>query len=62
MAGKKILFILRRRVDYNVQKHGTNKSLSTGLYNSATYMHEMLLNAGIDSKMCVVEDNNKIDK
>jgi len=62
MSGKKILFILRRRIDYNSQKHGSSNSLSTGLYNSATYMHEMLLNAGIDSKICVVEDNNKIDK
>lgn len=57
----KILFILKRREDYNHVLHCT-VNLSTGLFNSANYMHEMLLECGFDSNIVVVVDNNDIDR
>jgi len=57
----RILFILKRREDYNPEKH-SKVGLSTGLYNSATFMKDMLLESGIESKLVVVEDNNSIDR
>ena len=57
----KILFVLKRREDYNATLH-SNIGLSTGLYNSASFMNNMLLEHGIDSKMSVVTDNNCIDR
>lgn len=62
MPEARVLFILKIRHDYNVNKHAENKSMSTGLYNSAQYMYDMLLEAGVNTKIVVVEDNNKIDK
>lgn len=57
----KILFILKRREDFNVKVH--NKlGLSTGLYNSAKFMNDMLLGCGIDSVLEVAIDNNCIDR
>lgn len=61
MEKKKVLFILKRREDYNVDKH-SHIGLSTGLYNSASFMNQMLVNAGIDSNLIVVKDNNCIDR
>ena len=57
----KILFILKRKEDFN-PKTDNHIGLSTGLYNSATFMHEMLLGEGIDSNLEVVIDNNDIDR
>lgn len=57
----KVLFILKRREDYNSVTHA-NMGLSTGLYNSASFMNDMLNHAGIESKLAVVADNNCIDK
>jgi hypothetical protein len=57
----KVLFILKRREDYNKEKH-TVEGLQTGLYNSASYMNDMLNNAGIESTMSIVIDNNDIDR
>lgn len=36
--------------------------MSTGLYNSASFMHDMLLESGVNSEMTVVLDNNCIDR
>jgi len=58
---KKVLFILKRRDDYNPISHSPI-GLSTGLYNSANFMHEMLLSAGINSALEVAIDNNCIDR
>lgn len=58
---KKILFILKRRDDYNATVHN-HIGLSTGLYNSAKFMDNMLQDLGIESKLSVVEDYNKIDR
>ena len=57
----KVLFILKRREDYSSVTH--NKvGLSTGLYNSAKFMQEMLVNSGIDSVLEIAIDNNDIDR
>lgn len=58
---KKVLFILKRREDYNAKTH-SHIGLSTGLYNSASFVHNMLLKLGIESKLVVVKDNNDIDR
>jgi len=57
----KILFILKRREDFNAKVH-TKLGLSTGLYNSAKFMNDMLLGCGIDSVLEVAIDNNCIDR
>jgi hypothetical protein len=56
-----VLFILKRRPDFDAKVH-THVGLSTGLYNSAKFMNDMLLEHGIESNLEVVEDYNKIDK
>ena len=61
MSDKKILFILKRRDDYHAEKH-SHIGLSTGLYNSASFMNQMLVDNGFDSKLVVVIDNNCIDR
>ena len=57
----KVLFILKRREDYNPIKHSP-KGLSTGLFNSANFMNEMLNDSGIESVIEVALDNNDIDR
>lgn len=61
MSKNKVLFILKRRHDYDKNKH-SEFGMSTGLFNSAWYMHEMLQNNGVESKLVVVADNNEIDR
>jgi len=61
MKKLKILFILKKRQDSN----GVTPShigLSTGLFNSSTYVNDMLVAAGVDSQVEVVTDNNDIDR
>jgi hypothetical protein len=57
----KVLFILKRREDYQAVLH-SHIGLSTGLYNSANFMNEMLQSKGIDSVLEVATDNNCIDR
>lgn len=57
----KILFILKRREDYNHIIHSPN-GLSTGLFNSASFMNNMLRDLGYESNIEVAIDNNCIDK
>jgi hypothetical protein len=57
----KILFILKRREDYNSQRHA-QKSMSTGLYNSAQFMCNMMKDAGFECDIEVAVDNNCIDR
>jgi len=57
----KVLFILKRRADFNAEMQ-TKEGLSTGLYNSASFMRDMLQSQGITSKMVVVQDYNEIDR
>jgi hypothetical protein len=57
----KVLFILKRRHDYG-QEHYSHEGLTTGLYNSATFVKDMLLANNVPSKLVVVVDNNDIDR
>lgn len=57
----KVLFILKRREDYNPIAHSA-VGLSTGLYNSASFMSNMLNDAGVESVLEVAVDNNCIDR
>jgi hypothetical protein len=57
----KVLFILKRREDFNATVH-TALGLSTGLFNSASFMNDMLTTQGVESKLVVVVDNNDIDR
>jgi len=61
MKKNKVLFILKRREDFNPEKH-SHVGLSTGLYNSASFMNNMLVDAGFESNLVVVNDNNDIDR
>lgn len=58
----RVLFILKRREDYHECQSYSHTGLSTGLLNSATFVHNMLLKNNIESKIAVVIDNNCIDK
>jgi hypothetical protein len=53
----KILFILKRR-----ENPAGEAPISTGLYNSASFVHEMLIRNSISSRLVVVDDNNGIDR
>jgi hypothetical protein len=57
----KVLFILKRRADFSTEMQ-TKEGLSTGLYNSASFMRDMLQSEGVTSKMVVVQDYNEIDR
>ena len=57
----RVLFILKRREDFNAVTHN-HVGLSTGLYNSAKFMDDMLTDNGIDSNLEVAIDNNCIDR
>ena len=57
----KVLFILKRREDYNAKTHA-HAGLSTGLYNSASFVNDMLTDSGIESVLEVAIDNNCIDR
>lgn len=57
----KVLFILKRRPDYNGEIH-SHIGVSTGLFNSATFTSNMLADAGIDSVLEIAIDNNCIDR
>jgi hypothetical protein len=57
----KVLFVLKRKDDYNVERDN-EIGLSTGLYNSAKFVDEMLCSSGIDSELVVVINNNDIDR
>lgn len=56
-----ILFILKRREDFNPETHNS-KGLSTGLFNSATFMVDMLNTNGVDARLEIAIDNNCIDR
>lgn len=57
----RILFILKRREDYDA-KIDSAIGLSTGLYNSASFMDDMLNDSDFRSSLVVVQDNNSIDR
>lgn len=55
----KVLFILKKRSAYG---GGYSQSLSSGLFNSATMVSQMLNHCGVTSKVVEVDDNNRIDR
>jgi len=58
----RVLFILKRRPDYNDHESYSQNGVSTGLFNSASFVSDMLIKNGIESKVVVVVDNNCIDR
>jgi hypothetical protein len=58
----RVLFILKRREDFHCDPSYSGDGLSTGLLNSATFVSDMLIQYGIESKVAVVIDNNDIDR
>lgn len=56
-----ILFILKRREIYN-EKSPNNLTLSSGLYNSAKYVSDMLVENQYISNISVVPDSNSIEQ
>lgn len=57
----KVLFILKRREDYNPVEHSP-LGLSTGLFNSASFVVKMLQESNIKTEIEVAIDNNCIDR
>lgn len=57
----KLLFILKRCEDFDPAKHST-LGMQTGLFNSARFIQDMLLELGLEARMVVVTDNNDIDR
>lgn len=57
---KKVLFILKRKETQNPSEG--HIGVSTGLYNSASFMDTMLVDLGVNSQMVIVTDNNDIDR
>lgn len=61
----KVLFILKLRDNYSEFQPSSycySNSYSSGLYNSAKFLVNMLHHAGIESKLVQVVDNNSIDQ
>lgn len=56
----KILFILKRRDGFNPVEH-TDLSLQCGLYNSVSYVNDMLNSIDIESEIKICIDNNCIN-
>lgn len=56
---KKILFILKKR---NIYSDGNYANVNSGLYNSATFVNNMLLENNVETNIVQVNDNNEIDK
>lgn len=59
MNKAKILFILKKRRLYDMPSH---KTLHSGLFNSASFVNDMLNRNGIKSHLIQVDDNNCIDR
>lgn len=59
MRNSKILFILKKRRIYDLPYE---EAFSSGLYNSALFVSDMLNASGIESKLVQVNDNNDIDR
>jgi len=58
---KKVLFILKRKATQSPSSDG-HIGVSTGLYNSASFMDDMLKSLNVNSEMVIVTDNNDIDR
>lgn len=59
----KVLFILKQREDYNTNiLNFTSYTVATGMFNSASFVNDMLNENNIESSCIFVNDNNDIDK
>lgn len=58
----RVLFILKEREVYGGCCYSYSHGISSGLFNSARLVNDMLVAAGIESKLVQVVDNNSIDK
>lgn len=58
----RVLFILKRREDYGQHPSYSQQGVSTGLWNSARFVSDMLNDNDIESKVVQVIDNNCIDR
>lgn len=56
----KVLFILKKRKVYD--SVNTEKTMSSGLFNSASFVNKMLKENGVESNLVEVIDNNCIDR
>lgn len=61
---KRVLFILKFRDDYTARSsaYSYGTYFSSGLYWSAKFVVDMLVNSGVDAKLVQVVDNNDIDR
>lgn len=63
---RRVLFVLKQRQNYDEQKEKVvqhfAKSMVTGMFNSVTFISDMLNDLGIVSKVVIVIDNNSIDR
>lgn len=63
LHGLRLLFILKRREDYSVDiPNFQEKTVSTGMWNSARYAAEAIEKFGAHTKVVIVHDNNDIDR
>lgn len=60
-APRKVLFILKRRENFDPLKHET-ESLKCCLFNSISYVNDMLISLGLESNIEIAIDNNCIDR
>jgi hypothetical protein len=58
----KTLFIVKRRYGYENCVPGYSKESSSGLFNSANFVSNMLIRSGIESSVVDVVDNNDIER
>lgn len=58
----KVLFILKRKASYAATDPASPTGLSTGLFNSANFVSDMLNENGIESVTEIARDNNDIDR
>lgn len=61
MTTTRILFVLKRREDFDPAQH-TKEGMQTGLFNSATFVKDMLNDSDIESQLFIAKDNNDIDR
>lgn len=61
MSDPRVLFILKFRAQYGSCNYSDGYT-SSGLFNSAHFIHDMLERAGIMTKLVEVTDNNDIDR
>lgn len=62
MSESRVLFLLKFRDEYGPCSYSHSHGLSSGLYNSASFINSMLQEAGVCSKLVQVTDNNDIDR